>query len=197
MRRLLLVPVILLALAAGAPAADTAAWRIARGDVRVVCPLTVGGTFEARTTTISGTLVPVGGRPAAFAGAVAVDLRTLETGIGLRNEHMRNEYLEVGKGEGYQAAVLSDVDLGDVAADTIRGKTRFTGTLLLHGVKKPVAGQAEVRREGSAVRVDAAFPITLADYAIKEPRYLGVGVKDVVQVKVTLTAAPDAAGVAR
>ena len=43
------------------------------------------------------------------------------------------------------------------------------------------------------MRVEAAFPVTLADYGIAKPRYLGVGVKDEVEVKVSLVAVPAAA----
>jgi polyisoprenoid-binding protein YceI len=155
----------------------------------------VGGSFEGRTGSIAGTLSAAPDKPAAFAGALSVDLRTLDTGIGLRDDHMRNEYLEVGKGEGFASAVLSDIEVANIGANG--GKGRFTGTLLLHGVRKPVSGQADIRREGTSVRVDAGFPVTLADYGIREPRYLGVGVKDVVQVKVSLTATPGSAAASR
>jgi polyisoprenoid-binding protein YceI len=171
-------------------AADSpSSWRITRGEVRVVCPLTVGGSFEARTTSISGSLGSGAGGAASLAGEVAVDLKTLDTGIGLRNDHMRNAYLEVGKGQGFDTAVLSDIRLGDAAVESVQGRTRFTGTLLLHGTKKAIAGQADIRREAASARADATFPIVLADFGIAPPRYLGVGVKNEVQVKVSLAAA--------
>jgi polyisoprenoid-binding protein YceI len=166
------------------------AWRIARADVRVVCPLTVGGSFEARTSSLTGALGPPAGSPMTLGGEVAVDLKTLDTGIGLRNEHMRTEYLEVGKGQGFDTAVLSDIRLGDATSEGFQGRTRFTGTLLLHGTKKEIAGQADIRREGAGTRADASFPVVLADFGIATPRYLGVGVKNEVQVKVSLVAAP-------
>lgn len=177
-------------LVAAAGAAEMPAWRIARGEVRVVCPLTVGGSFEARTSSLAATLAVATPRPLALTGDVAVDLRTLDSGIAMRNEHMRDNYLEVGKGTGFDTAVLSDIRFsgGDLA--TLAGRAHFDGTLSLHGTKRAVAGEADVHREGSTVRVDAAFPVRLADFAIAPPRYLGVGVKDEVQVKVTLTAAP-------
>jgi polyisoprenoid-binding protein YceI len=56
--------------------------------------------------------------------------------------------------------------------------------LLVHGTRKPVSGQIQVTRTGSDVRIDASFPVNLPDFGIPEPRYLGVGVKDQVQVKV-------------
>lgn len=172
------------------PPAGALSWQITRGDVRVLCPLTVGGSFEARTTSLTATLALTTPRPVALAGEVAVDLRTLDTGISMRNGHMRDNYLEIGKGAGFDAAVLSDIRLPDGDAATLSGRTRFSGTLLLHGTKRAIAGDADVRRDGSSVRVDAAFAVRLEDYAIAPPRYLGVGVKDEVMVKVSLTAAP-------
>jgi hypothetical protein len=64
-------------------------------------------------------------------------------------------------------------------------------------VKKPITGQADIKREGSSVRIEATFPVTIADHAIDKPQYLGVGVKSQVQVKVSLLATPVAAGVSR
>lgn len=180
-------------LARGGWAADATAWRVSQADVRVVCPLTVGGSFEATTPSLAGKLELEAQHPASFAGELVVDLRTLDTGIGLRNDHLRETYLEVEKGAGFATAALSELRLGDVDAASFQGRTRFTGTLRLHGATKPVAGDAVVRREGATIRVEASFPVTLADYAIAEPRYLGVGVKREVQVKVSLVATPEEA----
>jgi polyisoprenoid-binding protein YceI len=152
--------------------------------------MTVGGSFEAKTTSLAGTVSLTTSRPPAFAGDLSVDLGTLDTGIGLRNHHLRDEYLEVPRGEGFDRAVLSEIRLGDVDAETFQGKTTFIGTFLLHGVKKTVAGQAEIRRDGGSVRVDASFPVAVSDFGIAKPQYLGVGVRNEVKVMVSLTAEP-------
>ena len=187
---------LVMATGSRATAPDTAAtaWRVSRPGVRVVCRLNVGGSFEARTASLSGTLTPTSTRPPAFGGTLSVDLRTLDTGIRLRNQHLREKYLQVGRGAGYDTAVLSEVRLGDVDLATFRGHTTFTGTLLLHGVRKPATGEADVRRDGDAVTVQAAFPVTLSEFGIARPEDRGVGVADVVQVKGTLTAQPVPAG---
>jgi polyisoprenoid-binding protein YceI len=171
-------------------AEENPSWRVAQGEVRVVCPMTIGGSFEAKTLSLAGTLVVTTGRPAAFTGELSVDLRSLDSGIGLRNDHLRDEYLEVGKGEGFDKAVLSGIHLGDADAETFQGRTRFSGNFALHGAKQPIAGQAEIRRDPAGVHVEASFPVTLADYGISKPQYLGVGVKGVVQVRVSLVATP-------
>ena len=163
--------------------AQSTAWRITTGEVVVVCPLTVGGSFEARTSSLSGQLAIDPAQPSRLTGEIAVDVKTLDSGISLRNTHMRDNYLEVGKGDGFDRAVLSEIVVkGD--ATTITGAATFTATLLVHGTRKPVSGQVRVARAGSDVRVEASFPVNLPDFGIAEPRYLGVGVKDQVQVKV-------------
>ncbi len=175
--------IALLTLVASPAIGQTPSFRIASGEVTVHCPLTVGGSFEAKTDSLSGELRADPAQAAKLAGELSVDLRTLDTGISLRNTHMREHYLEVGRGEGFERAVLGDIVLGaDVA--TASGSTTFTATLLVHGVKRPVAGTARVSRAADEVRVDAAFPVRLAEFGIPDPRYLGVGVKDQVQVKV-------------
>lgn len=165
-------------------AAQAPAWRISGGEVVVHCPLTVGGSFQAKTAAIEGQLAPDPSQPSKLTGELAVDLKTLDSGIGLRNTHMRDNYLEVSKGDGFDRAVLSDIVLAGGDATTVTGATTFTATLLVHGTKKPVSGQARVTRSGGDVRVEASFPVTLQDFGITEPRYLGVGVKDQVQVRV-------------
>jgi polyisoprenoid-binding protein YceI len=187
----------LLALAGPARAADTPSWSVVRGEVKILCPLTVGGGFEAKTPALTGTLSLTGSHPLALAGDLVVDMKTLDTGIGLRDDHMRNEYLEVGKGPGFDKAVLSGLHLGDVDPDSFQGRAPFTGDLALHGVKALVKGQAEVHREGSSLRVEASFPVTLADFGIPKPQYLGVGVRSEVQVKVALVFRTSSTGAAR
>jgi polyisoprenoid-binding protein YceI len=178
---------ILLGLAlAGATVMAANTWRVGQGDVRVICPMTIGGSFDAKTTALSGSVTAMASGSPAFDGSLAVDLRTLDTGIGLRNEHLREKYLEVEKGPAFGTATLSGIDLKGFNPDAPEGKGSFTGVLTLHGVTKTVTGAVELRQTGADLHVRASFPVTLTDYGIPKPRYLGIGVKDTVQVEVTL-----------
>jgi polyisoprenoid-binding protein YceI len=160
--------------------------RVTGGEIAVVCPLTVGGSFEAKTTAVSGEVVPAGG--GAIKGALVVDLIKLETGISLRDRHLRNNYLEVQKGNGFSQAKLENIKL-----ERLPGKTTFRGTLQLHGQQREVTGTADVQQDGKGYKLDASFPVKVSEFQIPEPTYLGVGVQDEVTVRVTLTAAPAAA----
>src|SRR5574339_134056 len=91
-------------------------WRVGQADVRVICPMTIGGSFDAKTTALSGS-VTASATGSRVDGTLAVDLRTLDTGIGLRNEHLRNNYLEVDKGPRFDTASLSEIDLNGFNPD--------------------------------------------------------------------------------
>lgn len=61
----------------------------------------------------------------------SADLRTIDTGISLRNDHLREKYLEVDKAAGYDKATLSEVDLKGLNPDAPEGKGSFTGSLMI------------------------------------------------------------------
>jgi polyisoprenoid-binding protein YceI len=169
---------------AGATVVASNTWLVQEADVRVICPMTIGGSFEAKTTALSGAVMAGGNGSSAFDGSFAVDLRTLDTGIALRNEHLRDNYLEVNNGPGFDTATLAGIDLTGFQPDAPNGKGSFTGLLTLHGVTRTVTGAVNVRQAGASLRVKASFPVNLSDYSIRKPRYLGVGVKDTIQVEV-------------
>ena len=165
-------------------------WHVADGRVTVVCPLTVGGRFEAKTTAVKGQVTVPEGK-GDLDGSFSVDLRTLDTGIGLRNVHLRDNYLEVSRGPDYETAVLSAVVLD--ASPPPRGRSAtlgFKGVLSVHGNAKPIAGTAEVSHKGDVIELKVKFPLRIDAYEIARPTYLGVGVTNQIDVEVRATLKP-------
>ena len=186
-------PLVVLAVAACVltgvpPAVGAQAWRVSSGDVEVRCRLTVGGSFHVETTALSGTVEPSRTGGAALTGTLRVDLTTLDSGIDLRNAHLRDTYLEVARGAAFQVAVLSEIALADPLPATGRQETAFSGLLALHGVERPVAGTAALRHRDGQLDVEARFAVSLDEFDIPPPRYLGIGVRDTVDITVTFTA---------
>jgi polyisoprenoid-binding protein YceI len=161
-------------------------------SVAVRCPLTIGSSFDAKTNTLSGELVVDPSKAGAIDGTLAVDLRTLQTGIGLRDTHMRESYLEVQKGDGFQIATLTRIHLDGVDPTLPVGKARFRGMLLVHGQEREVMGTADIKRAGQALKVQASFPVNVSDFAIASPTYLGVGMRNQVTVSVSFQILPKA-----
>jgi polyisoprenoid-binding protein YceI len=98
---------------------------------------------------------------------------------------MRQEYLQVDRGEDFSTTTFTDLRI--VKLD---GRTTFEGTLRLHGQSKHISGTAELQRRDGSIRVQARFPLRISEFQIPSPTYLGVGVRDEIQVSVTLTAVP-------
>ena len=175
----------LLALADARPAAAADTWRVAAGEVRVRCRMTVGGSFDAVSSAVSGFVRGDASSAGSYTGELLVDLATLDTGIGLRNDHLRTTYLDTERGTEFRHAVLSGVVLDQpLPGRDGRHETRFSGVLSLHGVQRPIEGEAELRRRNGRMQVEARFSLSLDAFDIPPPRYLGIGVRDAIEVTV-------------
>lgn len=118
-----------------------------------------------------------------LTGTAAFPLESLDTGINLRNEHMKEKYLKVKE---FPNATLSihEAEVDPEFASTLsnKGEKDFKGTLELHGKKNSVEGKYTAK---SGV-VQAKFQLKITDYGIEIPSYLGVKVAEVVDVNVEL-----------
>src|SRR5262249_60249324 len=103
--------------------------------------LTVGGSFEARTNAVVGDLA-VADVSGAVSGAVQVDLSSLQTGIGLRDRHMKEKYLEIPRNDTFSTARLEEIRIERAE----EGSMPFHGRLTRHGEQRMVSGMAD--REG-------------------------------------------------
>lgn len=158
-------------------------YRVTSGQVTATLPMTIGGSFEAKTTALSGTLTPAAA--GSINGAVLIELSTFETGISLRDRHLRNNYFEVQRGAEFAVAKLENIKV-----ERLSGKSTFRGTLMLHGVRREISGTADVQSNGRGYRLNATFPLRISDFKIPEPQYLGVGVTDEISIQVALGADP-------
>lgn len=114
---------------------------------------------------------------------VTVPLGNLDTGIGMRNTHMKDKYLEVSK---YPNAVLSVTKPG--AGYPAGGSGEATGTMTLHGVSKPVKFHYDVKKEGAEYAVSGTVRINITDFKIEQPSFAGATVKPDVDVAVSFRA---------
>lgn len=114
--------------------------------------------------------------------SVSCPLDTLHTGIGLRDRHMKEKYLEVEK---FPRAELH-VDRSTLAFPATGNKSDrdAAGQLTLHGKTKVVRFHYTAQREGEGFTVSAKFRVNMKDYGIEVPSYLGVTVKPDVDVSV-------------
>jgi len=120
----------------------------------------------------------------ASALTFKVPIAPIETGIGLRDRHLR-EALEAEK---FPDAILR-IPLSELTFPKERQPAEGTakGDLTLRGQSRPV--EVQYRAElaaGGVTKVQGALQLDIRDFEIKSPSYLGVTVAPVVEVKVEL-----------
>ncbi|MCM2277372.1 MAG: YceI family protein [Oligoflexia bacterium] len=126
---------------------------------------------------------------ASVSGTITVPVASFDSGLALRNQHMKQKYMEVDK---YPDVAFSLTSLGSLDKVTeskdFSSEVPFDGKLKIHGVEKGVQGKAKVARKGDSVSVAAAMKINIRDFNIEVPTFAGVTVTNDVDIKVEFTA---------
>ncbi|MBM3215731.1 YceI family protein [Candidatus Poribacteria bacterium] len=143
-----------------------------------------------------------------------VDLDSIDTGNGLRNRHMREQYLETAKfprasltlEKIERVQTITQTPTGKVARDVsglqpgVATRVTAVGTFEIHGVKRtirlidlditylPESEKTKTVRPGSLLRIVGSFGMRLSDYDIRRPQLMLLRVSDEVTVAFDVTA---------
>ncbi len=116
-----------------------------------------------------------------------VDLRTLDTGIGLRNRHMRENYLETDKFPiaAYTGMIYSAERIGENKFNVI-----VKGEMNIHGITRnqEVKGVVEITAKG--VRITANFIVKLTDHKIDVPSLMFMKIDENMDLQLDFYLAP-------
>ncbi len=116
-----------------------------------------------------------------------VDLASLDTGIGLRNRDMREDYLETDE---YPFAKYSG-KLSKVTGVTDSTTTLDTsGELTIHGVVQERTIPVVITPVENAYRVSAEFSVTLPDHKIKIPKFMFLQIDETVELELNFAVKP-------
>ena len=133
-----------------------------------------------------------------------VDLASIDTGIPLRNQHMRDNFLHTAK---YPTATFTATQINPSDKPPFKTGEHVTiesqGQFTIHGqsVKKKIPLKVTYFNEsdtthkrfksGNMIRVQGTFPVKLADHGIQRPEALFVKLADTVNVTVDFFATDD------
>jgi polyisoprenoid-binding protein YceI len=104
-----------------------------------------------------------------------VDLSTLDTGIELRDEHMKEKYLKTKENP---LATLVFLKEGKSVLD-FQGEKEITGTLTLNGKAKELTVKAKREKNN----IQATLELKLTDFSLEIPSWSGISVADLVKIK--------------
>lgn len=115
-------------------------------------------------------------------------VRSLETGLGLRDEHMRKYIFTTASGE------VPDLQFSSERAECLKSDSSqkpactVTGTLAIRGTAKPFVMTLTISENNGSMRASGQGIVKLSDYGIDQPSQLGVRTTDEVKLKLELTA---------
>jgi polyisoprenoid-binding protein YceI len=175
------------------------------GSLIFLAALSAEGATELKTSSVKGSvefltigrpgLLKIRGKAPApqaklslkdgkLTGEVELELNLLDTGIELRNQHMREKYLEterfpLARFQLREAAVAEDF----LSTFSNPGARPFHGQLQIMGITKEVEGKFTANNG----EIQATLQTRLTDFGIETPSYLGITVAETVDITVSLS----------
>ena len=108
-----------------------------------------------------------------------VDLTTIDTGIELRNRHMRDNYLETEK---YRFTFFEG-KIDKVSKATGENyDVDVSGKIFIHGVTKDINVKGTLKKSGDGYHVETDFTVALSDYSIDIPQLMFMKIDEEMQV---------------
>ena len=145
-------------------------------SVGVPSMLKIHGTTKAVTGSLKKSTTQL-------SGEFKIQLDTFETGMSLRDKHMKEKTFEVEK---YPVATLVLDPI--LLKDKIDAPIPFTAKLTFHGVEKPISGEVNLKQsDEKTLQYVAKFEIKLTDFKIAPPEFAGMRIQDAVKLEVNGT----------
>jgi polyisoprenoid-binding protein YceI len=180
-----------LAVAAGETTSETITVAVQGGVATFVANTNVpaisvkgkSGALQARVSLRRS----AGGLQLAHIAAV-VPVKTLATGMGVRDEHMRKYIFTTADGQ--------TPDLRFEGQDTtcsVSGREatcQMEGMLTIRGTARPFRTPLKIREEGDGFKASADAVVKLSAYGIEQPSQFGVKTSDDVQLHLEFLAKP-------
>jgi len=140
------------------------------------------GKFSGVTANIDGYMYWEGNNYTTNSSLYfEVDLKTLDTGIGLRNRHMRDNYLQTDK---FPDASFKGKITNVTPAAQGPFKVDADGEMFIHGVTKYIKISGVLTKSGNSdYNLKTNFSIKLSSYNIDIPSIMMVKLSEVIELQ--------------
>ncbi|MFO7826920.1 MAG: YceI family protein [Cyclobacterium sp.] len=173
-RRLWLLPLMYLLMVGEVQAQE---FKTTEGEVRFLSQASLN-EFTGKSDQLHGLLDPEKNLIDFY-----VDLNTLKTGIGLRDRHMRDNYLETEK---YPFAEFTGKMQGAVSFEVNQTqKVKAMGVFKIHGKERYLEVDGSLTPLGpNEILLEANFEVKLGDFDIAIPQVMFYELSETQQVKI-------------
>lgn len=150
-----------------------------------VSAISVHGKSTALTARLRWRQAPDG--PVLEGIDAAVPVKSLNTGMGMRDEHMRKHVFTTEDGQVPDLRFTADKSA--CSKFVARQSTcDLSGSLVIRGTARPFTIAMKLTEDGDSIRAIGDGAVTLSAYGIERPSQLGVTTSDDVKLRFDLTA---------
>ena len=115
-----------------------------------------------------------------LSGKIIVDISKLDSGIELRDTHLKDKYLHTEK------FPLATLTIKDQMIPASSSSHKISGELTFHNVTKPISFEAEVILESNVVKLKSDLSFLLTDYNVELPSFQGITAANKVKLNVEI-----------
>jgi polyisoprenoid-binding protein YceI len=136
--------------------------------------------FDGKTNKIDGYLISDGIEKMQGAELYfEVDLNSVDTGIGLRNRHMREDYLHTDKYPltHFKGNVIESEKISDSEYNL-----KVSGKMFIHGVTRDITVSGKLYKLSNGFKLKSDFKIKLTDYKIEVPKFMFVRISEEIKL---------------
>ncbi len=204
MSKILIAPIIML-ITSGAGAQNSLTFHINDETKRDIVTFTSKAPLETivgKTGEVMGFVtIDLGDVMGSTEGRIEVDLASLKTGIGLRDSHMREQYLETDM---FPRTVFEMTRVIETTRNTLEDQKpvelKLEGNFSVHGVSRQIVVPMTVtyireseatggRHPGDLLHIVGTFDILLSEYSIKRPQFVILKLDDKQRIDIDIFAA--------
>lgn len=165
--------------------AVAATYTVAKGSHVSFDAKITASSFVAKSDALSGKVIYDPATSTLQEAHLAVKVDSLDTGMSLRNHHMRDKYLQASK----YPQILLDVPKTTIAAKE-GAEADIKGTFTIKGHKKTVPMHVRVDdASGGGMVITATLKLNVTDYGIPQPKFMVVKMDPVIAVTVNMNLA--------
>lgn len=140
------------------------------------------GSFTATSEKVSGNVSQDAASSSLSGGELRVVSASFETGMSMRDSHMRDKYLEAKKFPSIKLVITG----GSIAVKA-GAKGTLEGRFVVKGKEKAVKLPVTVKEaSGGTLVVSSKFKLDIRDYGIAQPSFAVVKMEPVIDVTVKL-----------
>lgn len=108
-----------------------------------------------------------------------VNLDALDTGIGLRNRHMKENYLETFR---YPYAQFNGKIVKEEKESDTKSKVTVEGEMFIHGVAKKMTVEGIIEKNKPVYKIQTEFTVKLSDYKIEVPSLMFMRISENIKL---------------